>query len=90
MALILCDCTDLHLVMHDADLVITAFLVRGVPFDSKGGPGFFLEQNKNFESYKNKTLACKEKKIHNHLKKLYSMSKFTHFLSILLARLVIL
>ena len=33
-----------------------------------------------FEFYKkNKKLACKEKNLHNHLKKLYPISKFTHF-----------
>ena len=59
----------------------------------RGGPGFFLEKKQNFEFYKKKKKLWhvkKKKNIHNHLQKLYSMSKFTHFLSILLARLVIL
>ena len=63
-----------------------------IPRGGGGGPGFFRTR-KNFEFYKKKLKNSGMKRktnLHNHLKKLYYMSKFTHFLSILLAQLVIL
>ena len=67
---------------------------QGRPIWFQGGVRFFLEKKQktlNSTKKNKKTLACKEKKKSiSILKNCTPMSKFTHFLSILLARLVIL